>query len=616
VLSLDTPIISAPLRWLGLAICCVQLAACSGRSSNPNAAASVGGAGSLGGPSALGGSNGIGGVAALGIGGSGAAAQGGSGAAAQGGSGAAALGGASNAGTGSGACVAPPGELFDPVASFTSTTLAAAVVVTSDGDSGPGSLRAAVEAAAPNSVIGFDGSLAGKTIVLTTVIELKQGVALDGAMAPGLSIDGANTTQIFHFNGDAPTRIALFNLRLTRGSTAGSGGAISLNGAAIDLEIGGCVFEGNRGSEGGAVRVGYGAGTTINVHDSTFKDNDGSVAGNGNGFSGGALSATGGKLRISRCRFEGNRGPVTGGVFSIHSSPVIEDSLFLNNRTTRTTGGSGAFFADGGGPGDYNTNYAEPSNQIPGEITLRRTRFSGNHGAGDDGGAVEAYAYPLDTVTFESVVFRDNVAEGGRAGAAFIHADKEVRILQSAFVNNHSTAAGGAIWADGSALYHIENSLFSGNVTDDDLGGALRFNISDKAEIRIQSSTFVDNTAKNGNGALWMGVSGRAHVANSIFVNNTGSSGAQQINYPVLAEGESILWPMVGGTSTLPGAQSLDPNLAPLTLVNGMETRSPQPGSRAINGAKSPAPAIDQRGALRDANPDIGAIELGARCAQ
>lgn len=116
--------------------------------------------------------------------------------------------------------------------------------------------------------------------------------------------------------------------------------------------------------------------------------------------------------------------------------------MFIDNRSTGDSG-SGAFFADGGGPGNCGTDYEDPENQIPGRITLIRTLFQGNRGAGDDGGAVEAYAYPLDVVTFEFVVFRANRADPGRAGAAFIHADHTVFIRGTAFVDNYATQPGG-----------------------------------------------------------------------------------------------------------------------------------------------------------------------------
>lgn len=551
-------------------------------------------------------------------GGSGSSGNDGSQTATGGGNGAGGRGGwGGDSGTAAEGCTTPPSAGYDPLASYVLEARAATRVVTSAADSGAGSLRATVESAPDGAIVGFDASLSGKTIKLESTIELTRAITIDGAAAPGLTLDGGNSVQLLHFNGDSPTRIALFSLRLVGGRSEGSGGAISLNGGAIDFEVGGCVFEDNASSEGGAIRIGYDKGTSAHIHDSVFINNDGSLPGGGNGFSGGAVSTSGGYLTVSRCRFEGNQGPTTGAVYTIHSDPIVEDSVFVGNRSTRPDGGSGAFFADGGGRGDYGTDYGDPKNQVAGQITLRRVRFEGNQGAGDDGGAVEAYAYPMDIVTFEGCVFRDNDSNPGRAGGAFIHADNEVHILSTAFVGNSSTQPGAAIWADGDAVYRIENSLFSGNITGGDLGGALRLNISEAAELWIQNSTFTDNEATNGNGVLWMGGERNAHVKNSIFANNTGPQWAQQINFPVTNDGGNILWPDPDTSSpSLSGATVVDPQLGALDVLDGVEVRAPKASSPAIDAAVAPALAADQRGARRDAKPDVGAVEAGVSCKQ
>lgn len=142
-------------------------------------------------------------------------------------------------------CSAPPDAAFDPVAEFVPPDLSPTAIVTSRADDGPGSLRAVITEAPADAIIGFDAGLAGQTIALASAIELPHGLILDGTAAPGLTIDGQQQTRIFQFNGDAPTRLAFYSLRLVNGYTEGSGGAISVNGGALDLEIAGCTFEGN-----------------------------------------------------------------------------------------------------------------------------------------------------------------------------------------------------------------------------------------------------------------------------------------------------------------------------------------------------------------------------------
>lgn len=67
-----------------------------------------------------------------------------------------------------------------------------------------------------------------------------------------------------------PRRFGIFGLRFENGWTEGSGGALSFNGEHLDVEVGGCWFQGKRGTEGGAIRVGYRLVSTTYIHDSVF----------------------------------------------------------------------------------------------------------------------------------------------------------------------------------------------------------------------------------------------------------------------------------------------------------------------------------------------------------
>ncbi|CAN5487821.1 hypothetical protein BH11MYX1_BH11MYX1_20210 [soil metagenome] len=509
-------------------------------------------------------------------------------------------------------CAGAPGSAYDPLASYVAPPRTVTLVVTSVADAGPGSLRAALASAPADAVIGFAPALAQQSIALESKLELANSVTIDGSGAPGITLDGQNKTAMLHYSGDAKHAFVFASLRFRRGMHAASetfksGAAIDLNGKLLDVEVAGCRFEDNVSSEGGAIRVGYLKETNVYVHDSVFERNSGADGGGGTGHSGGAISAQNTNLHVARCRFDANAGPVTGALYTIGSDPLVEDTVFVGNRTTALTSGSGAFFADGANGG---TSASAPA----GVMTLRRVLFEGNHGAGDDSGAVEAYAYPNDTVVIDACVFHANHAEG-RAGAAFIHANKQVDVMRTAFVDNDATGQGGAIWADGDASYTFENVLFSGNSTTSDFGGALRLNITNAARLRIASTTVVDNLASGGNGAIWIAGMRDAHVTNSIFANNRTVGSGQQINFPMTDDGGNIVWPMVStATPALASALAADPLLGPLLATDGTWARMPEPASPAVGGGVAPAPMIDLRGAARDTAPDIGAFEVGARC--
>jgi hypothetical protein len=75
----------------------------------------------------------------------------------------------------------------------------ATLTVTSNVDSGAGSLRAAIAIAQAGDTIQFDPSLANQTITLTTgQLEIDKGLIIDGANAPGLTISGNNAYRVIN----------------------------------------------------------------------------------------------------------------------------------------------------------------------------------------------------------------------------------------------------------------------------------------------------------------------------------------------------------------------------------------------------------------------------------
>ena len=256
----------SPLRSFVVLLPALCLAACGDDATRPaapgtggagagsnaaTAGASAGGtsAGGAGGPTsggANGGSIGGGGQRSAGASGGGPP-GGGAGEAAAGFAGENAGGSTSSGSAGApptSTCTPAPPSSFDPVGAYEPPPSTPTVVVTSSADSGVGSLRAALATAAEGAVVGFDKVLANKTIVLETTLTLTKGITLDGSDAPGLTLDGQKKVSLLKLNGDQATTLIIRSLRFVRGKTAGSGGAINLNGSHLNVEIAGCRFEG------------------------------------------------------------------------------------------------------------------------------------------------------------------------------------------------------------------------------------------------------------------------------------------------------------------------------------------------------------------------------------
>ncbi len=136
-----------------------------------------------------------------------------------------------------------------------------AVVVTTNADSGPGSLRA-VMAANPGGIITFAPNLSGQTILLTSgQIMLTNSLSIDASMLPGgLIISGNQASRIFAIY-NSPV-VILNSLSLVNAyADATQGGAIYSTGM---LTIRNCTFSGDLvgggDSYGGAIFNGGAAG--------------------------------------------------------------------------------------------------------------------------------------------------------------------------------------------------------------------------------------------------------------------------------------------------------------------------------------------------------------------
>lgn len=192
-----------------------------------------------------------------------------------------------------------------------STTAGNIVYVTTNADTGSGSLRAAITGAAAGvtTAVLFQGVTG--TITLASPIPITQDVAIIGPGASSLSISGAGATQLFTVSSGQVA--AIFGLTLTKGFSNLSGGAIANNG-------------------------------TLSIYSSTFTSNTASNPGSAFGFGGAIVNS--GTLVVTGGTFTGNSavGPAsygaTGGAIDSIGDATIDSSTFTNNSATSSGGGT------------------------------------------------------------------------------------------------------------------------------------------------------------------------------------------------------------------------------------------------------------------------------------
>ncbi len=445
--------------------------------------------------------------------------------------------------------------------------------------------------------IRFNVGAAPTTIVLTSTLIASRASVLDGAGVVTLS--GGNTRRIMSIVNPDPApnaplfRVTLQNINLANAQVSdGRGAAIykehdfefphkvslklvncrfSNNAAALDaspqddgggafygelldrLDIGNCIFENNRGSNGGAV---YSLGSLhVNIIDSQFLANQaiGTGGNPGNGGNAGALGVDGGDRNVDVCRtrFVDNTSNAFGaGFFSVMydqtSRTRFEDTLFQGNRQLSASQHSGgAYIQDG-------------------PWAIERSTFANNEAAG--------------------------------FGGLFVAGNAPGRIRNSTFSGNIArTGLGAAMALTNTAAVDIINTTIASNVATAAFAGGIA--IGTPNQLRMTNVILANNSG--GNRFVSWGINNAAQFD---------GGGNQQ--WPQVR-------PMGGGNEVplVASVVFADPLLGPLLNNGGLTpTMSIGATSLARNGGVSNAnvTAFDQRGLSRIGVPDRGAYEYGA----
>ena len=248
---------------------------------------------------------------------------------------------------------------------------AATFTVVNTNDSGPGSLRQAIEdanAAAGADTIDFDTAgvfATPQTIILTSgELVIVSELTISGPAADKLTISGNNTSRVFFVNNHVP--VTLDGLRITGGFVdfAGGSGIWILNGTVTLINS--TVF-GNSSLEGGGIRNNE---TLILINSTVFGNSasgsggglynrgtltiiNSTVSGNSGGsFGGGIRSTQGSKLTLINSTVFGNSSREGGGIFTLSAEVELNlnSSIVANNSATT----SGSDIEGVVASGDYN----------------------------------------------------------------------------------------------------------------------------------------------------------------------------------------------------------------------------------------------------------------------
>jgi uncharacterized repeat protein (TIGR01451 family) len=231
--------------------------------------------------------------------------------------------------------------------------------VTTNADSGAGSLRQAILEACDGSTIGFDGTLTGPITLTTGELVINKNLTINGLGANLLTVSGNNASRVFNIQAGKTATIS--GLTLTGGNPgAGDGGGVFNAGT---LTLASCAVTGSSATSGGGLV--NSTGGTMTVTASTISGNTAASQG------GGIQNA--GTLTLVNSTVSGNTGDGlsngTGGIANLTNDTFAGNSIrgITSNSGATTNIRNTLVVNTPGAVGDLSGNFNSQGNNLIGK---------------------------------------------------------------------------------------------------------------------------------------------------------------------------------------------------------------------------------------------------------
>lgn len=320
----------------------------------------------------------------------------------------------------------------------------ATIGVINANDSGPGSLREAVETlAADGDEIIFNIPSASPNIITLTTgqITISKSITITGPGANELTIDGSANGRIFQiFSAPSDLDVVISGVTITNGNDS-AGGAIRNDESLTILDS----LISNSSSP-----IGFGGGGILNNGDVLTIERS-TITGNTSNFGGGILNRSGGTLILNLTQVSTNMADVNptsaGAGISNQGNAFITDSMIFDNIASASGGGI--------------------NNQ--GAMSINRTTISGNQANTAGGGGINNSSTDVFVILNSTIAF-NTTALGNGAGIRNTRGIIDITI--STIANNTvPVGSGGGILNQGGvipSIINIKNSLVVGNTAPTD----------------------------------------------------------------------------------------------------------------------------------------------------
>ncbi len=208
--------------------------------------------------------------------------------------------------------------------------------VTSNADSGAGTLRQAITDANDLDTITFALGEGDETIILTSGELLTTGrhLTIDGANTAGsgtpvtvqVTDPGESAWRVFHINAGVGT-VDISNMTV-KGGNVERGGGICLESGVLNMDT--VTVSGSKGTLGGGISSNCGTLTLMNC----------TISGNEAGGNGGGISFFSNTLTLTNCTISGNEaGGDGGGIYSSISALTLTNCTISGNEAGGDGGG-------------------------------------------------------------------------------------------------------------------------------------------------------------------------------------------------------------------------------------------------------------------------------------
>jgi hypothetical protein len=371
------------------------------------------------------------------------------------------------------------------------------LTVTSLADSGPGTLRAAIETAdagtsADKFTIGFASGLTGTIDLQNALPDLKRSIEIQGPGASSLTVEPAVGVSLTApiFTVDFAQVVTLSGLTIANGN---DGGILNLEGR---LTVEGSSISGNSADFGAGIRNDFGL---LTVEDSSISGNFTTTFSSFHNLGGGIWNNY--TATVSNSTLENNSAGEGGGI--VNYGPF--STLTVSNCTVwgNSANAGGGIFADNG------------------TLTVSNSSLDRNFAVRDGGGIANG-----GTLTVSDSTMDGNSTDG--IGGAIVNSETFLTVINSTLTGN-SAVEGAGIYNAFFGTLDVRGCKFSANTASDSGGG-----VYNAGAATFQDCTLSGNTAGSAGGGLFNAASGTVTAEDSTFLENVAPLGADIYNLGAL----------------------------------------------------------------------------------